>query len=272
MLNTPAEGCWAMEGAWAALLAAYARNCPEHPGKLRIVNRLSSLLGNTRVRHPGGGRLRFVPGDYLAWALLTKGGFEPRSVSLAIRLMHDHGVLLDVGANLGLYSIAVAAATGCRVVAVEPEPVNFARLRANLSLNPGLDIVPVNCAATPTATEVLLENDPARPAWTRVNPLADAGSLRVPGRPLEQILQETGTTAVELLKIDVEGYEPEALAGLDWTGPHRPRHVLMECSPHDEAKLRFMAERGYEAFTVEGAPVAGLAEFPEENLHFVSRA
>ena len=263
---------WQMEGFFASLLASYARRFPAHPCKLRIVNLLSTFLRQARVRHPGGGLLRFVPGDYLAWALLVQGSFEPRSLALAISLMSKNGVLLDVGANLGLFSVATAAATGCHVVAIEPEPVNFARLQENLSLNPDLAITPVNCAATPSSMEVVLENaQPGLHAWTRVNPQAADGGIRVPGRPLERILQDAGIAAVELLKIDVEGYEPEALAGLDWSGPRRPRHVLMECSPTDAVKLRFMAERGFVARTIDGAPTDGLAEFPEGNVHFVSR-
>lgn len=274
MLTAPqvlAADRWQISSLAGRVLGAYARRVPEHPGKLRLLTRLARGL-HTTARHPDGGVITLESQDYLGWSILVTGGFEPASLALAISLMRRHGgTFVDIGANVGLYTVAVTRATGCRTVAIEPEPNNFARLRANLALNPGLAVTPINCAATPAATTVTLAaTKPGERAWTHIAASATEGTA-VAGRPLEEILRTAGVTAVSLIKIDVEGYEPEALAGLDWRGPLRPRAVLMECSPADAAKLALMEGHGYDAATIDGRPCAGLTEFPEGNVLFTSR-
>jgi FkbM family methyltransferase len=269
--QVPAADRWRLASAPGRLLSAYARRMPEHPGKLRLVTRLAGAL-DTTARHPSGGVIALEPQDYLGWSILVTGGFEPASLALAINLMRGaRGSFVDIGANVGLYTVAVTRATGCRTLAIEPEPHNFARLEANLALNPGLDVAPVNCAATPAATTVTLAaTKPGERAWTQIGDSTKPGTT-VAGRPLEEILRTAGVSAVALIKIDVEGYEPEALAGLDWRGPLRPRAVLMECSPLDAAKLVLMERHGYDARTIDGRPCAGLTEFPEGNVLFTAR-
>jgi FkbM family methyltransferase len=262
---------WQPESRLGQLVTAYARRAPEHPAKLRIVHWLTRRLTCT-LRHPSGGRLDFIRGEYLSWALLVHGTFEAHSLALAIRLMRNGGTLVDVGANLGFYAIAVTAATGCRAIGIEPEPTTFGRLQRNLGLNRDLNIVAVNCAATPIEMEVGLQlAGVGREAWTAVTQPGGEHTIAVAGRPLELILREAGFEAVTLLKIDVEGYEVEALRGLDWEGPRRPRHVIMECSPTSTTKLTFMRERGYEARSIMGGPLTDRDTAPEGNVHFASR-
>jgi len=267
----PDDDRWHLSSPFARLLGVYARRMPEHPAKLRLVTQFAHTL-RTTARHPQGGVITLEPQDYLGWSILVTGGFEPASLGLAVRLMREAcGAFVDIGANVGLYTVAVTRATGCRTVAIEPEPHNFARLQANLALNPGLNVTPINCAATPTATTVTLAaTKPGERAWTQIDRAATDGTT-VAGRPLEEVLRTAGISAVSLIKIDVEGYEPEALAGLDWRGPLRPRAVLMECSPLDSAKLALMEHHGYEARTIDGRPCAGLSEFPEGNVLFSAR-
>jgi FkbM family methyltransferase len=53
--------------------------------------------------------------------------------------------------------------------------------------------------------------------------------LTVPCVPLSDLLDKHGVTRVDLLSLDVEGYEPNALSGLDF-GRHRPRFILIEAN------------------------------------------
>jgi FkbM family methyltransferase len=270
--QVPAASRWTVSGLRGRLLSAYARRMPEHPGKLRLLTNLSRSFRTTAC-HPAGGVVALEPQDYLGWSILITGGFEPASLNLAIDLMRRHGgTFVDIGANVGIYTVAITRATGCRTVAIEPEPHNFARLQANLALNPALAVTAVNCAATPTLTTVALAvTKPSERAWTHIGSASGDGGIEVPGRPLEQILREAGVASVTLIKIDVEGYEPEALAGLDWHGSLRPHAVLMECSTLDTAKHALMEGHGYDALTVDGRPCAGLDQFPEGNVLFTSR-
>jgi len=73
-------------------------------------------------------------------------------------------------------------------------------------------------------------------------------SIAVPARTLSSILDEVGAPEVDLLSLDVEGYEAQALLGLDFTR-HVPRYVLVEIQGEQERQLAVEAVLGdrYEA-------------------------
>ena len=80
-------------------------------------------------------------------------------------------VFIDIGANVGLFSLFVAA-TACtaRILAIEPEPGNFARLAFNIAANPGSPITPLALAlgeTEGTAVIMLKRAIAAAPAWWR---------------------------------------------------------------------------------------------------------
>ena len=72
-------------------------------------------------------------------------------------------VFVDIGANVGLFSLYVAAtAPAARILAIEPEPGNFARLAFNIAANPEVQITPLQLAlgdAEGTAEIVLNARD-----------------------------------------------------------------------------------------------------------------
>ena len=70
--------------------------------------------------------------------------------------------MLDIGANNGVVGIqAIKMGIAKRVLAVEPEPVNFDLLRGNVALNDlGCAVQPVQCAVALEETEVTFEFDP----------------------------------------------------------------------------------------------------------------
>jgi FkbM family methyltransferase len=95
-------------------------------------------------------------------------------------------------------------------------------------------------------------SDAADRAW--VEPAFDLGLEReyrvaVPARTLSSLLDEAGTPEVDLLSLDVEGYEPQVLAGLDLER-HAPRYVLVEVID-DAAQARVEAALGDRYVAVE---------------------
>jgi FkbM family methyltransferase len=119
---------------------------------------------------------------------------------------------IDVGANAGFYTVPFArwiSGRG-RVLAIEPEPRNLARLRRalrNAQVEPLVDIIPA--AATRASGAVFLEINPDHPGDHR---LAREGQ-RIDGVTLDGLLAERGWPHVSLIKIDVQGAEAEVLAG-----------------------------------------------------------
>jgi FkbM family methyltransferase len=162
---------------------------------------------------------------------------------------------VDIGANVGLYSLFVAARGGdrARVLAIEPQPGILERLRYNRNANPRLniDIVPVAVADREDEIELLI--DARDSGGTRLNKGIAAPNfgetVRARCQPLVTILREAGIAAVDALKIDIEGAEDLALAPFLRDAPDMllPRLVLIEDRPDDWAVDLYglLRERGY---------------------------
>lgn len=126
---------------------------------------------------------------------------------------------LDVGAHAGLYSVLFARhGNGAgRIVAVEPDAVNLAQLRANLLLNRLVDRVDVLAiAATDRAGAITLHVAPD--SNRGLSRLDDDGAVpfenvrEVEGRRLDDVIDIRGGAVVA--KIDVEGHELQAVEGM----------------------------------------------------------
>jgi FkbM family methyltransferase len=140
---------------------------------------------------------------------------------------------IDVGAGIGNHSLWLAAVCGFRVYAFEP--VEFERFRRNLDLNPGLDI-----ELAPVAAGAFLGRTAVTPAPRNVD--AHAGEAgQVPCIPIDAI-----GLAPTLIKIDVEGMEPEVLRGArDTIEQHRPRLFVEAMNRQARKSNRGEIPRGY---------------------------
>lgn len=147
---------------------------------------------------------------------------EHRSLDLIVDLVRDRKVaFLDVGANMGLYSLWVAhhAAEGSAVIAFEPNPVMAERLSTNIALNNGAaDIVVVVAHAvgsSPGEATLYVPLSNAGEASLRRLDDVEVASIEVPIVPLLDHLPtvDAGWESV-ILKADIEGFEDTALANL----------------------------------------------------------
>jgi FkbM family methyltransferase len=124
-------------------------------------------------------------------------------------------VVLDVGAAIGQFSVFAARLPAARVHAFEPSPANLVTLHRNLELNGIADAVVVHTLALGDrdgeATFSTADN-------TYLSGLVEPGqevehSVTVPVRRLTDVVAELGITRVDVLKLNVAGYEPGVLAG-----------------------------------------------------------
>ncbi len=102
-------------------------------------------------------------------------------------------VFVDIGANVGLFSLFVAAtARTARILAIEPEPGNFARLAFNIAANPGLPITPLALALGEAEGTAFIMLNARDRGGTRVAAGATPGGVAVRCRPLLAVLGEAG--------------------------------------------------------------------------------
>lgn len=198
------------------------------------------LLARLERRWPGGftlhrtGDLVYVPSPLDArgrHALLH----PPRAHRAALAFLQPGAVAIDIGANLGEWTIPLARTVDAagRVLAVEPAPRTAGALRATLDANALRHAEVIRCAlsdhdgnaefAVPVVTSARTDTGIAR-----LGPVgAGYERLNVSLRSLDSLVAERGLDRVDLIKIDVEGHERQVLDGAETTlRRHRPALVI----------------------------------------------
>ncbi len=146
-----------------------------------------------------------------------EGIWEPYESSLVLDLLQSGDVFVDVGANVGYFSILAASVVGTRgqVFAFEPDPTNFHLLQCSVKANGFGATVRAKCAGLATeagAARLYLSEDNLGD-----HQIFDAGG----GRESVSIELLNGTdyltgrlSRIDLLKLDTQGSEQEVIAGL----------------------------------------------------------
>lgn len=166
--------------------------------------------GAVFLRHRGGLILE-VPSlnDAIGWHLLIDGVYEPHEQAFMKRLLAGGGVFVDVGANVGVHALPLAAQRddAC-VLAVEASSLILPLLRANVARNGLCDrLVELGCAAGAAETESAFVEAEATVFGRGSLTAATNDVCTVPVRPLDAIIDECAPSAVRLIKVDVEGFE-----------------------------------------------------------------
>lgn len=179
-------------------------------------------------------------------------------------------VVVDVGAFIGLYTIALAKRVGSRgaVIAFEPDPTNFAWLQRHVALNHVEPTVTLLCAAV--ADRAGEAGFLSRHNESHLGSVQDGG-LTVPVTTLDEAFPRQ---RVDLLKVDVEGYEEQVLRGgirLLSDAARGPRTMYIEVHPYawqgvgssSESLLRLLDTCGFSVSTLGGQPVRVIDQYGE---------
>lgn len=154
-----------------------------------------------------------LPGDIISGHIAFTGFYELALSRLIVKLAAQGGLLVDVGANMGYFSLLWAGRNpAARAVAFEASPRNLALLQNNLDKN-GLTarITLIPKAAGQHPGNVTFHAGPAgQTGWGGISKTASAGSIDV---PLVRIDQELPAADIAVLKIDVEGADTWVLQG-----------------------------------------------------------
>jgi FkbM family methyltransferase len=186
------------------------------------------------------------------------GTYEAENQARIVRLITRGGVFYDIGANAGYFTLLAAKAVGPNgtVIAIEPHPVNLARLRRHLAMNRGTDRVQIVEAAL--ADEAgLLHFDVSE--GTEMGRLADTG-MSVRALTLDALVCEQHYPPPTACKIDVEGGELRVLQGaLRTLATHRPVIFL-------ESHTRVMDRECPALLEGLGYSIEALDRWPDEDL------
>lgn len=211
-----------------------------------------------------GGLLLCTGSDSLVeWEVFFYGAHEAYILRLLERLTQPGHVVIDVGANVGTHSLPLSRRVGPEglIVAVEPEPRVRERLLENIALNRLENVNVLGRAITAKAgARELFTYAPGSPnrMTSSFTPDAARPSTSVLCATLDETVAELGLKRLDLVKIDVEGYEPDVLiGGAECIARLRP-HLVFECVDEHwrkagfefESTRGFLAGLGYDIFVI----------------------
>jgi FkbM family methyltransferase len=167
-------------------------------------------------------KMQLDPEDFVSRTILETGEWEPTSWQAMRAHLEGGATFVDVGAQIGYYSLKAAHVVGPRghVIAIEPNPETVSKLQANIQAS-GASVIAVQPVACSDA-EAMLDLFAAPEANTGETSLSMANAsqtgaavhtYKVRARPLDDIVKESGVARVDVIKIDVEGAETLVLKG-----------------------------------------------------------
>lgn len=211
--------------------------------------------GPVAVPFVNDARLLVEPGMTGATGNIYCGLHEFEDMAFLLHFLRPEDKFIDVGSNVGSYTVLASKAVGCDTIAIEPIPETVKHLNDNLILNGITNKVVIHQIALgrksgrqkmtcseDTVNHITTDNDYAEHIDVEVCTLDD--------------LTESGAA---LIKIDVEGYETEVLAGGELTlKDSKLKAVIMELNGSgkrygfDEHRLHLnMIEKGFKTYSYD---------------------
>ena len=242
-----------MPGEW---FARYVK-APHHPGKGRVIRAMLRVLDGRRLPSAYGPVMTVRGGDATnRFALLGTLAEDYRDVHDEIMAMAPGECLVDIGANLGLFTMVGSRHLGedGRVIAFEPNQKTFVDLAANLAANNCTNVVTV-CAGVSNAT-ARVAFDPGPAGHSGVARISKAGSSAIMvlgGHQVADLILNVAAGRRITIKIDVEGHENHVIEALmPLLGQPGVAKLVVEIDPDNlaqhgttrEALFARLAEKG----------------------------
>jgi len=180
-------------------------------------------------------------------------------------------IVVDGGANMGGYSLLASARVGesGRVFSFEPAPENAARLRGFVAKCGNVEVVERAIGGSVGVAQLHLDTFHAGHSLTIVR--GDAGTIEVPVTTMDAFVAEKRLPGIDVLKLDVEGAELDALRGATalLSGARRPTILCEVHAPILPEELRdYLTPFGYVTELLD-ARFTGLPH--EVPVHVLSR-
>lgn len=236
--------------------------CPRFRGRDRLIGAITKSISEKPVVLSDDIKMLLDPAEWIQQEILIRGATEPATLALLQKLSLPGATIVDVGAHVGHHAIKAAMAVGGlgRVLAFDPQPYNADRIARHAALN-DLPQLLTCCAAIGSydgyvKLPLQSDRDRARLSLHSAGPSDETSLFEVPLRRLDTVLSEYGAVSVQVLKIDVEGYELEVLKSLgQYLG--ECRNIILEMLDSSDAQrnqdiISLLADSGFELRDVAG--------------------
>ena len=197
------------------------------------------------------------------FAIYLGAAFEAETIRAISRYVRPGATVLDIGANIGAITMELAKQVGPngRVFAFEPTTFAFTKLSRNLELNPEL-------AERTTVEQVFLgaSDDGSSPedvysSWPLGKQSGDLHAKHLGRampthasrtRQVDKVLLDHGVTDVDLVKLDVDGFECAVLEGAQELLSNMRPTFLVELAPYVHAERGYSFDQFVQNFTSRG--------------------
>jgi FkbM family methyltransferase len=180
--------------------------------------------------------------SYIFW---SPCGYDRHAVTIVKRYVKPGQVFVDLGANVGYYTLIAAKLVGPKgtVIAVEADPDNYAALKRNIAHNRFEQVVAVGKGVADQRGVLQFDRSEKRNrgAHTFAGATLSTG-IDVEVDTLDGILHEVGADRVDFMKIDIQGFEVRVLRD---TAVFRYRPVILTEVASDELALAGSSKREY---------------------------
>jgi len=199
--------------------------------------------------------------DPVSQSIAASGIWESFETELIWKSLRPGDRFIDIGANIGYFSVLAASRVGAdgHVIAFEPERNNHALLAINAALNPHSNYTLHALAASDADGTGQLFLNPENLGDHQIYATDDRAAQTIALRRIDALLAPQ--TTINLIKIDVQGAEQKAMAGLAQGLAHNAGHLLLllEFWPRGLARaggdahelLRMLLALGLKPYVVE---------------------
>lgn len=249
---------------------------PDHPGKLPF----SRWVGAKIFPKEGAVftvdkdiRMYLHPMDWLEFSILNTGKYEPKTLDFLEKNILPGEYMLLAGTNFGLHVIHASRCTGKEgcVIGVEPQPRSLYRTYKNIKLNNlPQNIILVSGALGKKSSLVPVDDAPLEnSALATLNHTTNELPFYVQVETVPVLLNKLNVKKIDVLLLDVEGYEMNILEGM--SKHNLPRLMIIEVNSGllDKENQRKIYDilnfLGYSCYTLHGETVKLDADLPEHN-------
>jgi FkbM family methyltransferase len=182
---------------------------------------------------PNGDKL-WMPAGYRDTRTVATGLFQEDETRLFQRLARPGMTFVDIGAYVGYFTILASGLVGAtgRVYAFEPERLAYDYLLRNIATNDCNNAIAINRAASDGTKTAALIRDPTGPESFVANAPVAGDSVIIQTVSLDSFFDTEGWPSVDLVKMNIEGAELQALRGLKEVSLRNPAlQLVMEFNP-----------------------------------------
>jgi FkbM family methyltransferase len=253
------------------ILSTIFRKLPQFKGKLRLASLLlkSNLNKKNPVKFVGKQNIHFtIPNtiDTVGKELFINGIYERETINVIIELLKENSIFVDVGANIGAISLPLAKKRNIKIHVFEPSRVIFEYLQQNVKNNK-VDNITLNNYAVYSKDGIeieFFEGEEKHGGSSLAQIYSEQPHYLVDTISLDAYCLRNKISKIEVLKIDVQGFEIEVLKGCQYLLKNKSiENIIFEFDGWAEAHANFdigasqefLLSNDYEIYTLKNKKI-----------------